>query len=49
MILELHYDDTSILCTKIVLNPKIKLELKAPTKGKKVDRKKFEEISEKKT
>ena len=48
LILELHYDDTSILCTKIVLNPKIKLELKAPTKGKKVDRKKFEEISEKK-
>jgi GLPGLI family protein len=48
LILELHYDGTSILCTKIVLNPKIKFELKAPTKGKKVNRKNFEEISERK-
>ncbi len=48
LILELHNGNTSYLCTKIVLNSKEKIEIKAPKNGKKVSQKEFDEIQEKK-
>jgi len=48
LILEVQEGKTSLLCTKIVINPKDKITLKEPTKGKKVNQEKFDEISEKK-
>ena len=39
---------TTFLCSKIVLNPKEKIEIKAPKNGKKVTQKEFDEIEEKK-
>jgi len=48
LILELQEGKTSLLCTKIVINPKETITLKEPTKGKKVSQKKFDEITEKK-
>lgn len=48
LILELNDDRTTIICSKIVLNPKENIIIKAPTKGKKVDQQGFDEISQKK-
>lgn len=48
LILEANDGKTSFLCSKIVLNPKEKTEIKRPKKGKKINRKEFEEITEKK-
>ena len=48
LILELHEFNTIFLCNKIVLNPKDKIEIKAPKKGKKVSQKEFDMIQEKK-
>ena len=48
LILELHEGETTFLCSKIVLNPKEKIEIKAPKNGKKVTQKEFDEIKEKK-
>lgn len=48
LILELHEGETTFLCSKIVLNPKEKIEIKAPKNGKKVTQKEFDEIQEKK-
>ena len=49
LILELHDgDDMSFLCTKIVMNSKDKAEIEAPTKGKVVTNKEYEEIMQKK-
>lgn len=45
LILEVSDDITTILCSQIVLNPKEKIEIKAPTKGKKVSQVKYDEIS----
>ena len=36
LILEVNTDDTTMLCTKIVLNPKGKINLEAPSKGKEI-------------
>jgi GLPGLI family protein len=44
LILEVAYGDTNILCTKIVINPKDKVEIKEPTKGKEVTQKEYDEI-----
>ncbi|GAB1308008.1 GLPGLI family protein [Urechidicola sp. KH5] len=44
LILEVNADNTTILCTKIVINPKEKAEIKAPKKGSKVTREEFSEI-----
>ena len=49
LILEVSVRDTKIMCTKIVLNPKEKTELKEPTKGKIVTQEEYDEIVAKKT
>lgn len=43
LILEVNDGKTVILCSKIVLNPKDKTEIKAPTKGKVISQKEFDE------
>jgi GLPGLI family protein len=48
LILEVSDGRETILCSKIVLNPKEGVHVKAPTKGKKVDQAAFDEIVEKK-
>ena len=37
-----------MLCTKIVLNPKEKAEITAPTKGKKITQKEYDKVVAKK-
>jgi GLPGLI family protein len=49
LILEINDGNLTIVCTEIVLNPKEKIEIKEPIKGKKVTGEKFEEISRKKS
>lgn len=44
LILELNSGRTTILCTKIEINPKDKIEIKAPTKGKTVTKDEYSEI-----
>jgi len=44
LILEVAYGDTNILCTKIVMNPKDKVEIKEPSKGKEVSQDEYDEI-----
>jgi GLPGLI family protein len=46
LILELHDGNTTLLCSKIVINPKEKIEIKAPKNGKKVTQKEFNKIKE---
>jgi GLPGLI family protein len=48
LILEVNDGKTTILCSKIVLNPKDKVEIKAPTKGKLVTQKEYDDIVTKK-
>lgn len=48
LILEANFNDVRIiLCSKIVLNPKAKTEIKKPTKGKKVTKKEYDSLIEK--
>lgn len=47
LILEANFDKTVILCSKIVLNPKDKTEIKKPKTGKKVTKKEYESLIEK--
>jgi len=49
LILEINDGKLTLICSKIVLNPKEKIEIKEPKKGKVVSQKKFDEIMEKKT
>ncbi|WP_298513663.1 GLPGLI family protein [uncultured Kordia sp.] len=49
LILEVNDGSQTMVCSKIVLNPKKKVSIKEPTNGKKVNAKKFEEIMRKKT
>ena len=49
LILEISDDNTQILCTKIVMNPKEKVELNEPTKGKVVTQQEYDIIIEEKT
>lgn len=49
LILEVNDGQTSILCSKITLQPKEKIEIKAPKKGEKVTRAEMEKIIEKKS
>ena len=44
LILEVNADRTTILCSKIVLNPEEKEEIKKPTKGQEVTRKEYNQI-----
>lgn len=48
LILEINDGRTVILCSKIVLNPKEKTEIKAPSTGKVVSQKEFDEAMQKK-
>ena len=49
LILEVNDGSETIICSKIVLNPKDKITIKEPTKGKKVNQAAFEAIMEKKS
>ena len=49
LILELNADRTTILCSKIILNPEVKDIIKVPSKGKEVTKKEYETIVKKKT
>ncbi len=49
LILEVNDGNTVILCSKVVLNPKVKAEIKAPTKGKSISQQEFDEAVIKKT
>jgi len=44
LIMEISDDRTVLLCNKIVLNPAEKIEIKAPSKGKKVSQAEFDQI-----
>lgn len=48
LILEVHNGNETLICSKIVLNPKDKIEIEEPTTGKKVTQEKFDAIMEKK-
>lgn len=48
LILEVNADRTTMLCTKIVLNPEDKEEIKKPSKGKVVSRAEYNDIIKKK-
>lgn len=48
LILELSYADTKIMCTKIVINAKDKMEIKEPAKGKVITQEAYDELIEKK-
>ncbi len=48
LILEINTGEQQIVCSKIVLNPKDKIDIKEPTKGKIIDQAEYEEIMEKK-
>ncbi|MFP4847003.1 GLPGLI family protein [Winogradskyella sp. PE311] len=48
LILEIHDGKLTIVCSKIVLNPEEKIEIKEPSKGKEVSQKEYEEIMDKK-
>jgi GLPGLI family protein len=49
LILEVNDGKTSILCSKIVMNSTEKIEIKAPSKGKVVTQKEYDDIVVKKT
>ncbi|MFC4722420.1 GLPGLI family protein [Geojedonia litorea] len=48
LILEVNADRTTILCSKIVINPQEKQEIKMPSKGKKVTRDEYNAIMKEK-
>ncbi|WP_269234543.1 GLPGLI family protein [Flavobacterium flavigenum] len=48
LILEINDGKTTILCSKIVLNSKEKVEIKAPAKGKEISQKEYDETVVKK-
>lgn len=49
LILEVQDGNTHILCSKIIMNPKEKSEIKEPKKGKVVTQKEYDKIIEEKT
>ena len=49
LILELSTDRTTILCTKIILNPTSKVKIEAPKRGEKVTKQEYAEIVKQKT
>mgnify|MGYP000860087704 CR=1 FL=1 len=48
LILEIHDGELTVICSKIVLNPEDKVDIKEPEKGKEVSQKKYDEIMDKK-
>ena len=49
LILEVNVGNTTILCSKVVLNPKEEIEIQMPDKGEEVSREEFAKITEEKT
>ncbi len=49
LILEVNDGKMAMMCTKVVLNPREELVIETPTKGKEVDQKEYDRISEEKT
>lgn len=49
LILEINADRTTMLCSKIILNPKQKETIKVPSKGKEISQKEYDAIVTKKT
>ena len=49
LILEVNADRTTILCSKIIINPEVKEVIKVPTKGKEVTKEEYTDIVKKKT
>ncbi|WP_458627742.1 GLPGLI family protein [Winogradskyella sp. PC D3.3] len=49
LILEIHDGKLTVICSKIVINPEDKSEIEAPTKGKEVSQKEYDDIMDKKT
>jgi GLPGLI family protein len=49
LVLEVNNDRTVLLCTKVTINPKEKVEIAPPTKGKKVTQEEYMEIMRKKS
>ena len=49
LILEINDGELTLVCNKIVMNPKETFEIKEPKKGKVVSQEKFDEIMDKKT
>lgn len=48
LILAVNDDITTIVCSEITMNPSEKMEIKAPSKGKKVSQAEYDEISQEK-
>jgi GLPGLI family protein len=48
LILEIHDGELTVICSKIVLNPKVKTKIEEPSKGKEVNQEKYDEIMDKK-
>tara|TARA_R110000868_G_scaffold28547_6_gene106975 strand:- start:7582 stop:8409 length:828 start_codon:yes stop_codon:yes gene_type:complete len=48
LILEINDGEMTLICSKIVLNPKESFKIEAPDKGKQVSQKEFDDIQEKK-
>lgn len=48
LILEVHDGKLHIVCSKIIINPDEKIEIKKPQKGKQVNQKEYDDIMEKK-
>jgi len=48
LILEVSDDMTTILCSEIIMNPKEKIDIKAPSKGKVVSQTKYDKIAKSK-
>ncbi|TXD46393.1 GLPGLI family protein [Polaribacter sp. IC073] len=49
LILEINDGSLTIVCTEVILNPKEKIFIEIPKKGKKVNQRKFDEIQEEKS
>lgn len=47
LIMEASFDDTVLLCSKIILQPKNKIQIKKPKKGKRVTKKEYDSLMEK--
>jgi GLPGLI family protein len=45
LILEINDDRTTMLCTKVIINPKEKIKIKEPSKGKQVTSLEYEKIA----
>ena len=48
LILEIHDGKLTVICSQIIINPEDKVEIEAPTKGKEVNQKEYDEIMDKK-